>query len=120
MSEVKLSDLFAHDAIKDFGSTLRRAIRMKEIQDYASLVELEYVESKEEFAETIKKFLRRYHTHAKRMHLTIPKEESLDGIMGLVDKYGVKLVRTALISHALVKSAGDGNEHEKGGNNNDR
>jgi hypothetical protein len=105
MSEVKLEEVFKNEAIDDFGDALRKAIRMREIQDYASLVELEYVESKEEFAEVIKKFLRRYHTHAKKLHLKIPKEESLDNIMGLVDRYGVKLVRASLISHALVKSS---------------
>ncbi|MDI6902645.1 MAG: hypothetical protein QMC77_02770 [Methanocellales archaeon] len=105
MSEVKLEEIFKNEAIEDFGDALRKAIRMEDIQDYASLVELEYVESKEGFAETIKKFLRRYHTHAKKLHLRIPKEESLNSIMGLVDKYGVKLVRAALISHALVKSS---------------
>lgn len=104
MSEVKLEEIFKNEAIEDFGDALRKAIRMREIQDYASLVELEYVESKEEFAEVIKKFLRRYHTHAKKLHLKIPKEESLDRIMELVDKHDVKLVRASLISHALVKS----------------
>ena len=104
MSEIKLEKLYKAKAIKDFGSALRKAIRIKEIQDYASMVELEYVETKEDFAEMIKKFLRRYHTSAKKLHLTIPKEESLEGIMQLVDEYGVKLVRASLISHALVKS----------------
>ena len=36
--------------------------------------------------------------------LKIPKEESLDRIMELVDKHDVKLIRASLISHALVKS----------------
>ena len=105
MSEVKLEEVFKNEAVEDFGSTLRKAIRMEEIQDYASLVELEYVESKEEFAEVIKKFLRRYEVPARKLHLTRPKEEHLDTLMALVDKYGVKLVRAALISHALVKSS---------------
>ena len=116
MSEVKLEELFKNEAIEDFGDALRKAIRIKEIQDYASLIELEYVESKEEFAETIKKFLRRYHTHAKKLHLKVPKEESLDSIMRLVDKYGVKLIRASLISHALVKSEENESKKEiKGG-----
>jgi len=105
VSEVNLSEIFGNDAVEDFGDAFRKAIRIKEIQDYASLVELEYVESKEEFAEVIKKFLRRYHTQAKNMRLRVPSEDSLDGIMKLVDKAGVKLVRAALISHALTKSS---------------
>ncbi len=115
MSEVKLEEIFKNKAIEDFGDAIRRAIRIKESQDYASLVELEYVESKEEFAEVIKKFLRRYHTHAKKLHLPVPKEESLDNIMELVDRYGVKLVRASLISHALVKSKEGESKEEKEG-----
>jgi len=103
MSEVKLEEIFKNEAIEDFGDALRRAIWMKE--DYASLVELEYVESKEEFAEVIKKFLRRYHTYIKKLHIPAPTEDNLDRIMELVDKHGVKLVRASLISHALVKSS---------------
>lgn len=112
MPEVKLGEVFKNEAVEDFGSALRRAVRMEDIQDYASLVELEYVETKEDFVEMIKRFLRRYHTPAKKLHLTIPKEESLDTIMQLVDEYGVKIVRAALISHALVKSS---KEEVKGG-----
>ncbi|HIE44330.1 MAG TPA: hypothetical protein EYP78_06010 [Candidatus Omnitrophica bacterium] len=114
MSEVKLEEVFKNEAVEDFGSALRRAVRMEDIQDYASLVELEYVETKEDFAEVIKKFLRRYHTHAKKFHLKIPKEESLDGIMQLIDELGVKLVRAALISHALVKSSKEEEKPEGG------
>lgn len=110
MSEVKLEEIFKNEAIEDFGDAIRRAIWME--KDYASLVELEYVESKEEFAEVIKKFLRRYHTYVKKLHLPVPKEDNLDRIMELVDKHGVKLVRASLISHALVKSSGEEEESE--------
>lgn len=104
MPEVSLSELFKNNAVEDFGDAFRKAIRIKEIQDYASLVELEYVESKEGFAEVMKKFLRRYHTYAKKWRLRVPSEDSLDNVMELVDKFGVKIVRAALISHALTKS----------------
>ena len=107
----KLAELFENEAIKDFGKALRRALRIGE--DYSSLVELEYVESKEQFAEVIKRFLRRYETLAKKGYkgkpLTRPKETSLVELMKLVDEYGVKLVRSALISYALVKG-GEENE----------
>jgi len=119
MSEVKLEEIFRNEAVEDFGSALRKALRIKDIQDYASLVELEYVETKPDFAETIKKFLRRYETHARKLHLKRPTEENLNSLMGLVDKYDVKLVRAALISHALVKSSKEEEieeeEIEKGG-----
>ncbi|MGQ9721593.1 MAG: hypothetical protein ACUVXA_09765 [Candidatus Jordarchaeum sp.] len=98
-----LEILYSDEAVKDFGSTLRKALRMEEIQDYASLIELENAEKDEDFAEAIRKFLRRYESHASRLHLRRPTEESLEKLMKLVSDYGVRLVRAALISHALVK-----------------
>ncbi len=98
-----LAMLYSDEAIKDFGSTLRKALRMEEIQDYASLIELENAEKETDFADAVRKFLRRYETHARRMHLRRPTEESLERLMKLVSDHGVRLVRAALISHALVK-----------------
>ncbi|WP_297436902.1 hypothetical protein [Thermococcus sp.] len=107
----KLAELFENEAVKDFGVALRKALRIWE--DYSSLVELEYAETNEQFAEVIKRFLRRYETLAKKGYkgkqLKRPKEESLVELMKLVDKHGVKLVRSALISYALVKG-GEENE----------
>lgn len=104
MSEKNLSEIFMNSAIKDFGSALRKAVRDKRNQDYASLVELEYVETPDEFVEVIKKFLRRFDSYARRYNIKRPEEKSLEGLMDLVDKYGVRVVRAALIAHALVKS----------------
>jgi len=107
----RLAELFENEAVRDFGVALRKALRIGE--DYSSLVELEYAETKEQFAEVIKRFLRRYETLAKKGYkgkqLKRPKEESLVGLMRLVDEHGVKLVRSALISYALVKG-GEENE----------
>lgn len=117
MSEVKLEEVFSNSSVSAFGKALRWALMPKDYggaDDYASLIELESVESKEEFAETIKKFLRRYHTYARkrereRKPTFIPTDTDLVGLMEVVDKLsdkginGVKLVRAALISHALVK-----------------
>ncbi|NWF91376.1 MAG: hypothetical protein HXY46_00535 [Syntrophaceae bacterium] len=100
---LSLSMLYSDGAIKDFGSTLRRALRMEEIQDYASLIELENAEKEGEFADALRKFLRRYESHARRLHLRRPTEESLERLMKLVSDYGVRPVRAALVSHALVK-----------------
>ena len=100
---VNLSMLYSDEAIKDFGSTIRKALRMEEIQDYASMIELENAEKEEDFADALRKFLRRYESHARRLHLKRPTEESLEKLMKLVSDYGVRLVRAALISHALVK-----------------
>ena len=106
MSEFKLGDIFGNGAVKNFGTALRKALRIGD--DYASLVELEYVETKEQFEEMIKRFLRRYETIARRGYkgkeLTRLSERDLEEIMGLVDKYDVRAIRAALISYALVKS----------------
>ncbi len=105
---VSLSEVFENDAIKAFGFALRLAVRMN--NDYASMVELEYVEEPREFAETIKKFLRRFESQSRRYEREKkrggfrPSESDLDALMKLVDKHGVRLVRAALISHALVRS----------------
>jgi len=118
MSEFKLGDIFGNEAVKNFGAALRKALRIGD--DYASLVELEYVETKEQFGEVIKKFLRRYETIAKRGYkgkeLTRLSDRDLEEIMSLVDKYDVKPIRAALISYALVKSEKD--EEPMGGDAN--
>jgi len=105
MSEFKMGDVFGNEAVKNFGSALRRALRIGE--DYTSLVELEYVETREQFVEVIKKFLRRYETIARKGYkgkeLTRLGERDLEQLVNLVDEYGVKPVRAALISYALVK-----------------
>ena len=110
MSEFKLGDIFGRDAVKNFGGALRKALRIGD--DYASLVELEYVETKEQFEEVIKKFLRRYETVARRGYkgkeLSRLSEKDLEELMSLVDKYDVKPIRAALISYALVKSEREG------------
>ena len=92
--EINLHTLYTNKAVEDFGDCLRSAIFKEE--DYSSLTELEYAETKEALAEVIKKMLRRNYKG------WLPKHESLDEIMELVDKYGVRLVRAAIISHALT------------------
>ena len=95
MSEVRLYEVYSNEAIRDFGKCYRNAIQK---EDYASLTELENAETKEDFAEAIKKFLRRILTEKEWK----PKESSLEEIMRLVDDYGVRIVRAAIISHALT------------------
>jgi len=100
-----LASVYEDPSVKDFGSALRRALRIEEIQDYASLIELENAETPDDFADAIRKFLRRFESHARRMKLRRPMEESLTRLISLVDDYGVRIVRAALVSHALVKSS---------------
>ncbi|MCX7973806.1 MAG: hypothetical protein N3B16_04815 [Candidatus Aminicenantes bacterium] len=99
----ELSQIYSDEAIKDFGDALRKALRLEDIQDYASLIEIENAERPEDFAEAIKNFLRRYESHARRKNLKRPGQESLEKIMSLVGQHGVRVVRAALISHALVR-----------------
>jgi len=107
----QLEPLFSNQAVEDFGAALRKAIH--EAEDYSSLIEMEYVETAEQFAEAIKKFLRRYEAYARKYRRRRPLHESLDEIMRLVDQHGVRVVRAALISHALVKGSKREEEEEE-------
>jgi hypothetical protein len=109
---IELSQVFADDAIREFGSILR--ISLRENNDYASLIELEYVESVATLAEAIKKLLRRYDSFAHRHGwLWRPSTQSYERLMALASgsdlpaeqkTNSVRLVRAALISHALTYS----------------
>jgi hypothetical protein len=71
--------------------------------DFASIMDLEFAETPEAFADALKRFLRRFETLAGRKKLRRPSQESLEQLAALIDTYGVRLVRAALISHALVR-----------------
>jgi len=105
----KLHDLFSNPAIESFGKALRIAVGINE--DYASLVELDYVEKEEEFVMTLKKFLRRFDAGARRYEREHPgkfsfkpDEKDLDEVVRLSQEYGVRVVCAAIMSHALVRS----------------
>ncbi|MBC7074014.1 hypothetical protein H5T58_01340 [Candidatus Parcubacteria bacterium] len=111
-SQINLAELFSNFAVQDFANALRNALNDKDHPDYSSLVELEYTETKEQFLETAKKFLRRYDTYlrrksydtySRRKRWTKPKEKNLIELGNLIDKYGVKVVRNALISLSLCE-----------------
>jgi len=108
--ELALSQVFANEGVRAFGQALRFALRDEQSPDFASLVELEYVETKESFADVLKKFLRRYETQTRRREqhnqpTFHPNQAHLEALMEEVDRVGVRPVRAALISHALVYSA---------------
>jgi hypothetical protein len=102
-----LSDVFSHEAVRVFGAALRQSLQMQ--QDYASITDFEFAETKEAFADALKRFLRRFTALARRARREqlrqprLPDKESLEKMAQLVDQHGVKVVRAALISHALVK-----------------
>ena len=108
-NDLSLSEVYTNEGVRAFGQALRFALRDEQSPDFASLVELEYVEHKADFAEVIKKFLRRYETHARRREQRQqtafrPNQAQLEALMALIDKPGVGVlpVRAALIAHALV------------------
>jgi len=105
MSEIKLEEVYSHAAIKSFGDALRKSLMMEEIRDYASFVELDYSETKEQFCQTLQKFLRRYDAPARKLHLIRPSEGDLENVVKLIDRFGVEFIKTALLSYALVKSS---------------
>jgi hypothetical protein len=104
----KLHELYSNPAIENFGKALRIAVGKNE--DYASLVEMDYVEKEEEFVMTLKKFLRRLDASARRYEREHPgkfsfkpNEKDLDEVVKLAQEYGVRLVCAAIMSHALVR-----------------
>jgi hypothetical protein len=110
-NELQLSEVFTNEGVRAFGQALRFALRDEnQSPDYASLVELEYVETKEDFVEVLKKFLRRYKSQTNRRERQgqksfVPNQTHLETLVKEVDKVGVRLVRAALIAHALVGSS---------------
>ncbi|RLC95732.1 MAG: hypothetical protein DRI40_05105 [Chloroflexi bacterium] len=108
-----LSEVYSDPAVREFGATLRRALRIKEIQDYASLIEMENAEKPEDFSEAVRRFLRRFDSPARRLKLRRPTEQSLERLSWLVDQHGVQIVRAALISHALVRGVREDEAEEE-------
>ncbi len=112
---LKLDEVYSNQAVEAFGFALRLALRKDE--DYASLIELENAETPEDFSEVVKKFLRRYESNARKYEKESgkgafrPTENHLDDLMKLAQE-NTRLVRAALISHALVKSTKEKEEGE--------
>lgn len=104
----KLHEVFENPAVKSFGMALRLSVRKYE--DYASLVELEYIEDMQQFVTVLKKFLRRYDSGARRYerehpgkYAFRPTEKDLDSLVRLAEENGVDVICAALVAHALVK-----------------
>ena len=102
---ISLSNVFSHDAVREFGAILRRALR--ENDDYASLMDLEYAETPQDFAEALRRLLRRYEAFARRQKRRRPSEAALEELVRLVDTHGVRVVRAAVVSHALCRAERD-------------
>ncbi len=98
-----LQDVYSNTAVREFGRALRIALWQQ--KDFSSLVDFDGAERPEDFAEALKRFLRRFDSLARRQKFHRPSRQSLEEVMMLIDAHGVKLVRAAIISHALVGSS---------------
>ena len=116
---MQLSDIYQNQAVKEYGEALGKAIGKE--QDYASLTDLEFAQTKVDFADALHRFLRRFHTLAsKKENLWYcPSDSRVDELMKLVDdvasnlpysddsaKYreAIRLVRAAVLSRALAQA----------------
>jgi hypothetical protein len=116
---MQLSDVYQHQAVREFGEALGKAIGKE--QDYASLTDLEFAQTKTDFADVLHRFLRRFHTLApKRENLWYcPPDSRVEELMQLVDQVAgtmpysddnhryreaIRLVRAALLSRALTQA----------------
>jgi hypothetical protein len=115
---MQLSDVYQNQSVKEFGEALGKAIGKE--QDYASLTDLEFAQTKTDFADALHRFLRRFHTMAsKKENLWYcPSDSRVEELMQLVDRVAetvpgddnvryreaVRLVRAALISRALAQA----------------
>jgi len=111
--QVQLAEVFSHEAVREFGAVLRRALR--ENDDYASLMDFEYAETPDAFAEALRRFLRRYAAFARRARRRRPPEDALEQLVKLMDDFGVRIVRAALVSHALCRREEEETETSTGG-----
>ncbi len=116
----KIFDIFGCEAVKNFGAALRKMLgppiedgKEKWPTDYTPLEDLEYAETKDQFAKVIDKFLRKYEKIAREHGLKRLKNKDLKKLMDLVNEYNVKPIRAALISYALLKSEGGFPESEE-------
>lgn len=98
-----LQSVYLHPAVREIGRALRIALWRQ--SDFSSLVDLDGAERPEDFAEAVKRFLRRFDALARRYRFQRPTQQALEDLMGLIDAHGVKVVRAAIISHSLVRSA---------------
>jgi hypothetical protein len=115
---MRLSEVYQNESVKEFGEALGKAIGKE--QDYASLTDLEFAQTRTDFADALHRFLRRFHTMAsKRENLWYcPSDSRVEELMQLVDRVAetvpgddsvryreaVRLVRAALISRALAQA----------------
>lgn len=113
-----LAELYDHKAVRELGEAIGRAIGDED--DYASLVDLEFAQDKTSFADALHRFLRRFLTFLRgHPNWFCPSQERVVELMRLVDECAqelpyrdeqrkmqeaIRLVRAALLSHALTQA----------------
>jgi hypothetical protein len=115
---MQLAEVYQNQSVKEFGKALGMALGKE--QDYASLTDLEFAQTKTDFADALHRFLRRFHTMAsKKENLwDCPSDSRVEELMQLLDvvaetvpgddnvryREAIRLVRAALISRALAQA----------------
>jgi len=115
---MRLSEVYQNQAVKEFGEALGKAIGKE--QDYASLTDLEFAQTKTDFADALHRFLRRFHTMASKKENMwfCPSDSRVEELIQLVDEIAktisgddnvryreaIRLVRAALLSRALAQA----------------
>ncbi len=114
----RLSELYKNQAVRKLGEAIGKAIGDEDTRDYASLIELEFAQDKVDFADALHRFMRRFLTFLSRKpEWESPLEQHIVEVMELVDacatempfqdeqrkiNEAIRLVRAALLSHALA------------------
>lgn len=111
---LKLKELYEHPAVKELGEAIGKAVGDEDTQDYASLVDIEFAQESQEFADALHRFLRRFLTFVGRKGWYCPSAERISELMQLVDscadefnnnyREAIRIVRAALLSRALAQA----------------
>lgn len=116
---LKLKELYEHPAVKELSEAIGKAVGDEDTQDYASLIDLEFAQERQEFADALHRFLRRFLTFVGHKGWYCPSAERISELMQLVDscaeefnnnyfnnnyREAIRIVRAALLSRALAQA----------------
>ncbi len=98
---IRVSEVYGSRAVREFGEALGKAIGYE--KDYASLTDLAFAQNKQDFAEAVYRFLRRFHTMATRPENQwyCPSASVVEELMGVVDNVAEKLARVGNVEGAV-------------------
>lgn len=114
---LSLSEVFSNEAVRQIGEALGKALGDEEIQDYASLMDLEFAQTPTDFADGLHRFLRRFLSFVGKKGWYAPSAERITEVARLIDQIAgtmpfhderhkvqesLRLVRAAILCHALA------------------